>query len=135
MDLSIPASNPYSKVNGANIGPTGVLSVPDGPYVGPMNLAIRMMYDTVINITRDKLFDIFHWLQQKFPRTTLVLSCDEMSGQNKNRLDIVGNIYAEVFCYIIIRNFFLYCPRQNASLHENQLRWWIKFVGNNFVTI
>ena len=31
---------PDSKVHGANMGPTWVLSAPDGPYVGPMNLAI-----------------------------------------------------------------------------------------------
>ena len=30
-----------SKVHGANMGPTWVLSAPDGPHVGPMNLAIR----------------------------------------------------------------------------------------------
>ena len=29
-----------SKVHGANMGPTWVLSAPDGPHVGPMNLAI-----------------------------------------------------------------------------------------------
>ena len=29
-----------SKVYGANMGPTRVLSAPDGPHVGPMNLAI-----------------------------------------------------------------------------------------------
>ena len=33
---------PDSKVHGANMGPTWVLSVPDGPHVGPMNLAIRV---------------------------------------------------------------------------------------------
>ena len=32
---------PASKVNGANMGPTWVLSAPDGPHVGPMNLVIR----------------------------------------------------------------------------------------------
>ena len=32
---------PDSKVQRANMGPTWVLSVPDGPHVGPMNLAIR----------------------------------------------------------------------------------------------
>ena len=31
----------WSKVHGANMGPTWVLSAPDGPHVGPMNLAIR----------------------------------------------------------------------------------------------
>ena len=34
-------SNPDSKIHGANMGPTWVLSAPDGPHVGPMNLAIR----------------------------------------------------------------------------------------------
>ena len=32
--------DPDSKVHGANMGPTWVLSAPDGPHVGPMNLAI-----------------------------------------------------------------------------------------------
>ena len=34
--------NLYSKVHGANMGPTWVLSAPDGPHVGPINLAIRV---------------------------------------------------------------------------------------------
>ena len=33
-------SKPDSKVHGANKGPTWVLSAPDGPHVGPMDLAI-----------------------------------------------------------------------------------------------
>ena len=33
---------PDSKVHGANMGPTWVLSAPDGPHVGPMNLATRI---------------------------------------------------------------------------------------------
>ena len=33
--------NPYSKVYGANMGPISVLSAPDGPHVGPRNLAVR----------------------------------------------------------------------------------------------
>ena len=35
------ANDPDSKVHGANMKPTWVLSAQDGPYVGPMNLAIR----------------------------------------------------------------------------------------------
>ena len=34
-------NNPDSKVHGANMGPTWVLSAPDRPHVGPVNLAIR----------------------------------------------------------------------------------------------
>ena len=33
-------NDPDNKVHGANMGPTWVLSVPDGPHVDPMNLAI-----------------------------------------------------------------------------------------------
>ena len=32
---------PDSKDHGANMGPTWILSAPDGPHVGPMNLVIR----------------------------------------------------------------------------------------------
>ena len=34
---------PDSKVHGANMGTTWVLSAPDGPHVGPMDLAIRVI--------------------------------------------------------------------------------------------
>ena len=38
--LTTTYNNPDSKVHGANMGPTWVLSSPGGPHVGPMNLAI-----------------------------------------------------------------------------------------------
>ena len=37
---SSPNQLPDSKLHGANMGLTWVLSAPDGPHVGPMNLAI-----------------------------------------------------------------------------------------------
>ena len=37
---------PDSKVHGANMGPTWVLSAPDGPHIGPMNLAIKVIHRT-----------------------------------------------------------------------------------------
>ena len=40
--LLVKHAFPDIKVHGANIGLTWVLSAPDGPYVGPMNLAIRV---------------------------------------------------------------------------------------------
>ena len=40
-DRKLPATDPNSKVHVANMGPTWVLSVPGGPHVGPMNLAIK----------------------------------------------------------------------------------------------
>ena len=38
--VPICKSDPDSKVHGANMGPTWVLSAPDGPHVGPMNLVM-----------------------------------------------------------------------------------------------
>ena len=36
--------SPESKVHGVNMEPTWVLSAPDGPHVGHMNLAIRALF-------------------------------------------------------------------------------------------
>ena len=33
---------PDSKIHGTNMGPTWIMSAPDGPHLGPMNLAIRV---------------------------------------------------------------------------------------------
>ena len=42
--------SPESKVHGANMGPTWVLSAPEGPHVGRMNLALRVtaVYEQVV---------------------------------------------------------------------------------------
>ena len=34
--------SPDSKVNGASMGPTWGMSAPDGPHVGPMNIAVMV---------------------------------------------------------------------------------------------
>ena len=39
---------PDSEVHGANMGPTWVLSAPDGPHVGPVNLAIGVVNTNVL---------------------------------------------------------------------------------------
>ena len=43
---------PDSKVHGANMGPTCVLSAPDRPHVGTMNLAIREMTSTTLTFQK-----------------------------------------------------------------------------------
>ena len=49
--LHCPAVYPDSKVHGANMGPTWVLSAPSEPHVGPMNLAIRVVADTSTDVS------------------------------------------------------------------------------------
>ena len=41
-ELAIAETFPDSKVHGTNMGPTWILPAPDGPHVGPMNLAMRV---------------------------------------------------------------------------------------------
>ena len=45
---------PDSKVHGANMGPTWVLSAPDGPDVGPMNFAIWAITKASYKMTQGK---------------------------------------------------------------------------------
>ena len=40
-------NSPDNKVDGANMGPTWVLSAPGGPHVGPIDLAIRVPLSTL----------------------------------------------------------------------------------------
>ena len=54
-----------SKVHGANMGPTWVLTAPDGPHFGPMNLAIRDMTPTMPLM----------WLQPDIPNQAQDESC------------------------------------------------------------
>ena len=60
---------PDSKALGANMGPTWVMSAPDGPHVGPMNLAIwlvaggAMMFDKgVLYHNHCDTFTLREWL-------------------------------------------------------------------------
>ena len=46
-----------SKVHGANMGPTWVLSAPDGSHVGPMNLAIRAAMPLTKKILVSLIYD------------------------------------------------------------------------------
>ena len=47
---------PENKVHGANMGPTWVLSAPDGPHVGPMSIAIGDSTLTPLVLSKDVYF-------------------------------------------------------------------------------
>ena len=49
---------PDIKIHGADMGPTWVLSAPDGSHVGPMNLAIRVANAEVTTVTLGIIFII-----------------------------------------------------------------------------
>ena len=45
--LSLRENIPDSKVHGAHMGSTWVLSAPGGPHVGPMNLAVWLEWNLI----------------------------------------------------------------------------------------
>ena len=51
---------PDSKVHGANMEPTSVLSAPNGPHVGPTNLAIRVHHKSALKPFDCRLMEITH---------------------------------------------------------------------------
>ena len=57
-----PRDVPDSKVHGANICPTWVLSSPDGPHVGPMTPAIMNSY------AKNSLLEIGAWISNDIPQ-------------------------------------------------------------------
>ena len=55
---------PESKVRGANVGPTWVLSAPGGPHVGPMNFAISV---PILH---------YEWMKTPYSKICEVISCN-----------------------------------------------------------
>ena len=55
MRVVVPHHNPDNKVHGANRGPTWALSVPGGPHIGPMNIAIRESMELVFGFTQNDI--------------------------------------------------------------------------------
>ena len=69
VNLSSVNDNPDSKIHGANMGPTWVLSAPDGPHDGPMNLAIRedmpITIGTAVVCTEISAMPIWYFPQER----------------------------------------------------------------------
>ena len=65
---------PDSQVHGANMGPTWVLSAPDGPHVSPINLAIRVTVQLSWGGTVTVVFNPWWFLKSRHyhsPNSTL----------------------------------------------------------------
>ena len=69
---------PDSKVHGANMRPTWVLSVPDGPHVGPMNLVIGAYYR--IKKSHNGTLVITSYMHQLADTTSSRVGSDDNAG-------------------------------------------------------
>ena len=100
---------PDSEVHGANMGPTWVLSAPDGPHVGPTNLAIRTVYlnndqhgrQNTLEIFRDK-YDLVITRPSNAPWTAILFVivlfnaiCIMMTSSKENIFRVTGLLCGE----------------------------------------
>ena len=84
---------PDSKVHGANMGPTWVLSVPDGPHVGPRNLAIRVAWLMEAVGMSCYMSLNFDWSWPVYTVTLTVIWASERHGvSNCQQLDYVQQL-------------------------------------------
>ena len=115
---------PDSKVHGGNIGPIWVLSAPDGPHVGPMNLAI----------TSDHNIDAKLPLQG-LSRNISSRVCNNMrlSVRNPPELKSQKHLSIKIFFNLkICAWYYTFCPNcQSDSPTENY--FWTSWFCENGV--
>ena len=116
---------PDSKVHGANMGPTWVLSAPDGPHVGHMNLAIRVCMARFI-WTPDVA--ICHMIQHGTDHRCLTKQSNEASD-NASLRPMYGKVHLDALYYndsqklnwhcTTIYNYTQKCFKQICWILEN----------------
>ena len=136
--------NPDSKVHGTNMGPTWVVSAPDGPHVDPMSLAIRKVLHVfarlaLLVLERDKWTD--RQKQQAYPCGSLWFITtvwynifSMMTSSNGNIFRITGPLWGE-FTYPgefpaqrpVTRSFDVFFDlRLNKRLSKQPWGWWFE---------
>ena len=115
---------PDSKVHGATVGPTWVLSAPDGPHVGPMNLAIWI----AISIHVGHFGGYLHDPIQVNLWDYISIAEDII---NRDMLLSVTDLYAIYGCFFrsdltILITSMDWFPMGDASLPDNFcIVWWM----------
>ena len=94
----------YSKVHGANMGPTWVLSAPDGSHIVPMNLGIRVGYDYMACVDYMTLMSpkgLLNLIMHSFGEKAVMW----LDGVGLNNMQVDLCIYTNLLtetCYVII---------------------------------
>ena len=91
---------PESKVYGANMGPTWVVSVLDGPHVGPMNLAIRVL-------TREQTFPVNQCKWCINHVIELALPVDQLTSHFRWQIDLAIQIIYDAAAWLDYLGLFL----------------------------
>ena len=93
---------PENKVHGANMGPISVLSAPDGPHVGPINLAIRAVlyilhsqYHGCWWPGNAKIQDISSNGLPCYPRHNIIVECPRLPCYAQNNIKVESLEYSK----------------------------------------
>ena len=129
---------PDSKVHGANMGPTWIMSATDGPHIGPMNLAIRDSishdgYTTLLCFPCDSCTHIL----QRFITGKDSPSADEitmMTSSNGNIFRVTGPLCGTSAVTgdfptqrPVTRSFDVFFDlRLNKRLSKQSWGWWLE---------
>ena len=116
--LACYPTRPDNKLHGANMGPTWVLSAPDGPHVGPMILATQLDYGVCIHC----MMHIWWWM--------VVIMVDSLCHSDANMIK-VNSLYPGDACMIIVDCF---CPN-DLVLEINALVKFIWVIGIQWIAI
>ena len=87
-------SNPDSKVHGANMGPSWVLSAPDGPHVGPMNIVIK---DILVKCGIINCLFINSWRRHDIETLSISLNIHLRKDQIRSNSNFAWNSYRCAF--------------------------------------
>ena len=93
-----------SKVHGVNMGPTWVMSVPDGPHEGPMNLAIRVVRPRW-RLGSEQV--TIHYLNQWLP-SLLPQICSTQFWWDKRRNSRISS-FCERFSILFLETISVFC--------------------------
>ena len=112
---------PDSKVHGAKMGPTWVLSAPDGPHVGPMNLAIRVIKRWYLALQVEGKVEILRKSVESHQKVRWGLQSQASNlgcgkSQLENQLTIKKHELRE---FIIPDVFYIPCKKQQYSFVQS----------------
>ena len=103
--------SPDSKIHGANLGPTWVLSAPNGPHVGPMNLAIREVTMTVVPVMATK------WHARSYTQFVFDVFCCFKNGNFTQKLQDYFTATGQSYHCLGASDATLKCGQINTLIH------------------
>ena len=119
--LSIFDNDPDSKVHGAHMGPTWVLSAPDGPHVGPMNLAIRgtWTWSPLVQVLASCQIEVKPLVE---PSLTYSYKKLQWNLNQDTNIFCQKNVFQNIFCKMVAILFRPHCANNLIPAEHSVMR-------------